>query len=106
MIGLAQRALGRVKSRQPVRDSVAKCRIEIYNARKAGISWAALHAQLSSEGVYVGKGISSLISAAKYWAEIDGMSLLKVASSASGKIASATEADFTDTRFASDWGQS
>jgi hypothetical protein len=105
MVGLAQRALARVKSRQPVRDAVAKFRMEIYEARKKGVSWAVLHAQLSSEGVYVGRGPSSLISAAKYWAEMDGMSLSKTSSPALGKTESASDANFTDQRFALDWGR-
>lgn len=106
MVGLAQRALRRAKSRQPVRDAIAKCRTEIYEARKVGISWAVLYAQLTADGFNVGKGPSSLISAAKFWSEMDGISVSKPASSGSTKIARATAADFSDTRFASDWGQS
>lgn len=106
MNGLSERAIKGAKSRQPVRDAVGKCRSEIYDARVAGISWAVLHAQLASEGVNVGKGVSSLISAMKYWAKRDGVSLSAVRSAVSVQPAREVARDFSDTRFpASEWGQ-
>lgn len=106
MVGLAQRALARIKSRQPVRDAVEKLRFEIYDARKAGVSWVALHAQLSSEGVYVGKGQSSLISAVKYWAEVDGVSLSRNNSSVPDLRTDSADVSYADNRFAPVWGRS
>lgn len=106
MVGLAQRALARIKSRQPVRDAVETLRFEIYDAKKAGVSWVALHAQLSSEGVYVGKGQSSLISAVKYWAEVDGVSLSQDNSPVPDHKTEAAAVSYADNRFEPVWGRS
>lgn len=102
---LTRRAMKRAKSRQPVREAVGKRRDEIYEARRAGVSWAVLHAQLESEGVYVGRGPSSLISAMKYWAEQDRVSLPSSSNEASAQNPDPSARDFSDTRFATDWGQ-